>query len=147
MKIFKYILMTVFLLLGSLAFAEDKDASKEESGETPKEALQAIIKLYEGKNFEKLIKERYSEIHKADTPEKLKKFIEMFSKRYSNAKNLRIKLSFLKEGLKVEPEVFKNIDPNESEAEEMAHFPIKIHDREVEYILYKMKSGKWGFHF
>lgn len=142
MKYFKYIFLTVLLIFAGKSFAE-----VEEEGESPKAALQAIIKLYESKDFEKLIKERYSEIHKADTAEKLKAFIEKFTKRFSSEKNLRIKISFLKEGLKVEPKIFKNIAPNENEDEEMAHFPIKIHDREVEYILYKMKSGKWGFHF
>ena len=146
MKLLKIFFMLLLLVISGQSFAEDT-SEKQDVEETPKEALQAIIKLYESKNFEKLIKERYSEIHKADTPEKLKKFIDMFSKRFSNEKNLRIKVSFLKEGLKAEPEIFKNIAPNESETEDVASFPVKIHGKEIEYNLYKMKSGKWGFHF
>ena len=39
--------------------------------ETPNEGLTAIIKLYETKDFDTLVRERYAELHKAKSEAKL----------------------------------------------------------------------------
>ncbi|MCM8528393.1 MAG: hypothetical protein NE327_17855 [Lentisphaeraceae bacterium] len=144
MKFFKILMICFLTLSPGFIFAEEKE---EETGETPQEALLEIKKLYETKNFTKLVKERYTEIFKADSPDEEKKIIEMLSKRYDKEKNMKITLSFLNEAVKVEPKVQFNPSPNENEDEHMAIFQVSMHGSNIDYKLYKMKNGKWGFHF
>ena len=144
MKIFKFMTLSFFILLLGQTYAEDKEV---ETGESPQEALLEIKKLYETKNFTKLVKDRYSEIFKADSPDEVNKVIDMLTKRFAKEKNLRITLSFLNAAVKVEPKVQFNPSPNENEDEHMAVFQVSMHGNEIDYKLYKMKNGKWGFHF
>lgn len=117
------------------------------SAETAVESLKEIKRLYETKGFEKLVKEYYSEIHKVSNDEEVQKMIQMVSQRFGNEKNLKMVVMILDEALKVEPKIVKNPSPNDSEEEDMALFPIKFHGKEIDYKLYQMKTGKWGFHF
>ncbi len=48
--------------------------------ETPNEGLTAIIKLYETKDFDTLVRERYAELHKAKSEAEVVVLIEKFSK-------------------------------------------------------------------
>ncbi len=48
--------------------------------ETPNEGLTAIIKLYETKDFDTLVRERYAELHKAKYEAEVVVLIEKFYK-------------------------------------------------------------------
>ena len=133
----RFLTSAVFLFFCSLSV----------SAETAIEGLKEIKALYEAKNFEKLIKERYSEIHKAKDDAEVEKIIGFMKKRFGNEKNLNMVLKIYEGAEKVEPVIMKNPSPNESEDENMAVFKIKFHGKELPFNLYQMKNGKWGFHF
>lgn len=114
--------------------------------ETPKEGLKAIIKLYKSQDFEKLVKERYSELHKAKNEKDVQKVIEMLKKRFSQEKKREQMISFLESALKSPPKEIKNEKPQKTESGNIAKFKIEMKGRTIEYKLYKMKTGLWGFH-
>ena len=135
MRKFQLLLSIAFLFTAFNLFAE-----------TPKEGAAAIKKLFESKNFETLVKERYTELFKAKSDDEVQKLIDMISKRFGNEKNLKMILSIYDEVLKVEPVVEDDPSPLESENGKMATFLIKFHGKEIPFKLYQMKNEKWGFH-
>ncbi len=115
--------------------------------ETPREGLKAIIELYKTKNFKKLVQERYSELERfGRTEDIVNKLTEIFRKRYSNDKLLARTVSFLERALKAKPLIVKREDPQKGETGDVAKFKVVLNSRTVEYRLYKMKTGLWGFH-
>ena len=129
--------MAVFLIT-LLVLAPNAFAAEE----TPQQGLTNIITLYKTKNFERLIRERYSEIYKAEALEKVEELIKKFSHRMSNEDKLQKVIRTLGEIQKVNPEIIVNSAPRETETEKMATFRFK----ENTYTLYLQKTGKWGFH-
>ena len=129
------VIITVLLFMAGGLFAE-----------TPKEAAKALKALYETKNFEKLVKERYTELHKAKTDKDVQKVIDMISGQFSKEKNLKMILSIYDQLINVEPTVEDNPKPQQGESGKVAVFKVKFGDKEIPFKLYQMKNGKWGFH-
>ncbi|NOR65017.1 MAG: hypothetical protein GQ468_03265 [Candidatus Scalindua sp.] len=110
--------------------------------ETPEDGVKVILILYKEKNFEKLIKERYTEIYKAEEIGKVNELIQKFSKRFSNEKKLNQVIAVFESLVDVKPDIVVNHKPRITETDKMAKFPIK----NGEFKLYLQKNGKWGFH-
>ena len=110
--------------------------------ETAAEGLDAILALYKTREFDQLIRERYSEIYKAQEAGKVDVLIEKFSQRFSDEKQLNDVVATLESLTGVQPEVVTNPNPRVTETEKMAKFPME----QGEFTLYLQKTGKWGFH-
>jgi hypothetical protein len=110
--------------------------------ETPEDGLKVILTLYKEKNFEKLIKERYTEIYKAEEVGKVNELVQKFSKRFSNEKKLNQVITVFESLVDVTPEIVVNPMPRITETDKMAKFQME----NGEFKLYLQKSGKWGFH-
>ncbi len=110
--------------------------------ETPEDGLKSILTLYKERNFEKLIKERYTEIYKAEEAGKVDVLIEKFTKRFSNEKMLNQVIAVFESLVDVKPEIVVNPMPRITESDKIAKFPTK----NGEFKLYLQKNGEWGFH-
>lgn len=132
MKILSLILISLLIVVPQ-SFAGE---------ETPEDSLKVILTLYKEKNFEKLIKERYTEIYKAEEVGKVNELIQIFSKRFSNEKKLNQVIAVFESLVDVKPEIVVNPKPRITETNKMAKFLIK----NGEFKLYLQKNGKWGFH-
>jgi hypothetical protein len=110
--------------------------------ETPQEGLKAIDECYKTKNFDKLVKERYAELHKCKNANEVQQVIDMFKKRFSNDKILKQISEIHAKALQVKPEISTNKHPQESETDKMAKFKVD----KITIRLYLLKTGKWGFH-
>ena len=110
--------------------------------ETPEEAVKIIFTLFKNREFVQLIRERYTEIYKAEKAGKVADLIEDFSKRYANEEKLKNITVFFESLLDIKPNIAINSAPRVTETEKMAIFPLK----DSEFKLYLQKSGKWGFH-
>jgi hypothetical protein len=110
--------------------------------ETPEDGLKVILTLYKEKNFEKLIKERYTEIYKAEEVGKVDELVQKFSTRFSNEKKLNQVIEIFESLVDIKPEIVVNSMPRITETDKMAKFPIK----NGEFKLYLQTNGKWGFH-
>lgn len=102
--------------------------------ETPAEAIQSIIKLYEARDFDSLIRTRYAEIWKAENEEQIKQLIDRFTTRFQDENKLSEAISTYKSVLQLTPEI--------SENDSMAIF--NLDDKFIK--LTRMTNGKWGFH-
>lgn len=132
MKLISTILV-VFALLVTPAFG---------GGESPQDAAKAIATLFKTKDFERIVKERYTEIYKAEKAGKVDDLVKKFSKRYSNESKLKSMVQFFESLQRIEPTIAKNPAPRVTETDKMAVFQTS----KGEYKLYLQKSGKWGFH-
>ena len=132
MRILSLILLSLLIVV-SQSFAGE---------ETPEDGLKVILILYKEKNFEKLIKERYTEIYKAEEIGKVNELIQKFSKRFSNEKKLNQVIAVFESLVDVKPDIVVNHKPRITETDKMAKFPIK----NGVFKLYLQKNGKWGFH-
>ncbi len=110
--------------------------------ETPEDGLRSILTLYKERNFEKLIKERYTESYKAEEGGKVDVLIEKFTKRFSNEKTLNQVIAVFESLVDVKPEIVVNPMPRITESDKIAKFPTK----NGEFKLYLQKNGEWGFH-
>ena len=110
--------------------------------ETAAKGLKSILALYKAREFDQLIRERYSEIYKAQETGKVDVLIEKFSQRFSAEKQLNEVVVILESFVGVEPEVVTNPNPRVTETDKMAKFPME----QGEFTLYLQKTGKWGFH-
>lgn len=128
-----FLIVLSFLIMVPQSFAGE---------ETPEDGLKEILTLYKEKNFEKLIKERYTEIYKAEEVGKVNELIQKFSKRFSNEKKLNQVVAVFETLVDVKSEIAVNPMPRITETDKMAKFPIK----NGEFKLYLQKNGKWGFH-
>ena len=111
--------------------------------EKPAQALDVLITLYEKKDFDTLVRERYTEIHKAKSDTEIKKLIEKYKKRYADADKLKQVVDFYKSAKKVKAIIGKAEIPQKTETGRVARFTLKSGPT---LTLYEMKSGTWGFH-
>ena len=102
--------------------------------ETPQAAIRAIMEHYRSREFDRLIRERYAEIGKAETEDKVAALVERFKKKFSGDERIKQAIAIYETALEIEP-TMEN-DGN------VAKF--KLERGFVK--LSKMKSGKWGFH-
>lgn len=128
-----YVLLFLLLALGPNAFAGE---------ETPHQAVQSIINLYEAKDFSTLIRERYTEIYKAEAAGKVDELIKKYTQRLSSETKLQQVISQYLKLLEVEAKITTNPIPRETESDSMALFSLEADT----YKLYLQKTGKWGFH-
>ena len=102
--------------------------------ETPAEAIQSIIDLYESRDFDSLIRTRYAEIWKAENEEQIQMLIDRFTTRFQDENKLNEAISTYKSAMELTPEI--------SENDSMAIF--NLGDSFIK--LTRMTNGKWGFH-
>ncbi len=129
----------LFLILISFLIVVPQSFAGEE---TPEGGLKEILILYKENNFEKLIKERYTEIYKAEEAGKVNELIQKFSKRFANEKKLNQIITVFESLVGVKPDIVINPMPRITETDKMAKFKMK----NGEFKLYLQKNGKWGFH-
>ena len=110
--------------------------------ESPIEGVQAIIQLYKDRNFDQLVRDRYTEIHKAESDKDITKLIDKLSRRFASDEALSEVVGIYEKALTTEPRIVSNPYPQPTEQDAMAEFPITPGPLR----LYLMKSGKWGFH-
>ena len=102
--------------------------------ETPQQALQAIIDLYEARDFDLLIRTRYAEIDKADGENQIQQLVDRFAKRFASDTSLREAVNTYRKALKIQPVL--------SEKGTIATFRL-----ETGFIkLSLQKNETWGFH-
>ena len=125
--------MTKLLLTISIAVLLIVGCNSSES-ETPVQAIQSIIKLYEARDFDSLIRARYAEIYKAKDEQQIQMLIDRFTTRYQDDSKLNKAISTYKSVLDLTPEL--------SENDTVAIF--KLDDGFIK--LSQMSNGNWGFH-
>lgn len=101
--------------------------------ETPNEAIQAIIHLYEQQDFDTLIRTRYAEIDKAENEEQVKKLVNRFATRFSNEGKRNEVIAVFQSLLPLTPEI--------SDDGSVATY--KLDGRSFRLLL--MPNGQWGF--
>jgi len=102
--------------------------------ETPVQAIQSIIQLYEARDFNSLIRTRYAEISKAENEQQIQILIDRFTTRFKDENKLNQAISTYKSVLQLTPEL--------SENDTVAIF--KLNNGFIK--LSRMPNGKWGFH-
>ena len=102
--------------------------------ETPVEAIQSIIQLYEARDFDSLIRTRYAEIYKAENEEQIQMLIDRFTTRFRDENKLNEAITTYKSVLNLTPEI--------SENDTVAIF--RLDNSFIK--LSQMQNGKWGFH-
>ncbi len=102
--------------------------------ETPVQAIQSIIQLYEARDFDTLIRTRYAEISKMENEEQIQTLIDRFTTRFKDENKLKQAISTYKSVLQLTPEL--------SENDTVAIF--KLNNGFIK--LSRMPNGKWGFH-
>jgi len=102
--------------------------------ETPGQAVQAIIELYEARDFDSLIRTRYAEISKARDEQQIQTLIDRFGTRYKEEAALNQAVATYRSVLRLTPEL--------SENGTVAVF--KLNDGFIK--LSRMDNGNWGFH-
>ena len=130
---FLFVLLVALLAPASVVLADE---------ETSKQGVQAIIALYQARDFSALIRERYTEIYKAETVGKVDELVEKFSLRLADEGKLNRVIELYTQCLDVAPVVTTNPNPRETETPSMATYTLG----EDTFNLYLQKTGKWGFH-
>jgi len=102
--------------------------------ETPVEAVESIIELYEARDFDSLIRTRYAEIYKAENEEQIQMLIHRFTYRFQDKTKLNEAISTYKSVLELTPEL--------SENDTVAIF--RLDNSFIK--LSQMQNGNWGFH-
>jgi outer membrane PBP1 activator LpoA protein len=102
--------------------------------ETPVQAIQSIIQLYEARDFNSLIRTRYAEISKAENEQQIQILIDRFTTRFQDENKLNQAISTYKSVLQLTPEL--------SENDTVAIF--RLDNGFIK--LSQMTNGKWGFH-
>jgi len=102
--------------------------------ETPVQAIQSIIQLYEARDFNSLIRTRYAEISKAENEQQIQILIDRFTTRFKDENKLNQAISTYKSILQLTPELLENDT-------------VAIFRLDNSFIkLSQMPNGKWGFH-
>ena len=73
--------------------------------ETPVQALQAIIQIYETRDFDSLIRTRYAEIAKAETEQQIQDLIDRFAKLFEDVDMLNQAIATYNSALQIVPEL------------------------------------------
>jgi len=129
----KGLIVTKLLLITVIALLCIAGCTSVES-ETPVQAIESIIKLYEARDFDSLIRTRYAEIWKAENEEQIQMLIDRFTTRFQDENKLNEAISTYKSVLQLTPEL--------SENDTVAIF--SLNDSFIK--LSQMPNGKWGFH-
>ncbi len=128
--------MTTRIFIGAmLSIVILSGCGKPSSGpETPEEALQAIIQLYENQDFDTLVRSRYAEIGKAEGEEQVQAIIDRLKGRFSNEERRNQAIAIYKSLLATSPEISEN-------------GTVAIYGLDQGFVkLSRMPDGKWGFH-
>ena len=107
-----------------------------ESGapETPAQAIQSIIRLYEARDFDSLIRTRYAEIFKAENEAQIQGLVDRFDTRFQDESALEEAISTYRAALQGAPTL--------SEDGTVATYQLS----QGFIKLSRMPDGKWGFH-
>jgi len=113
--------------------------------ESPNEAASAIRQLIQSENYSELFRNRYSEWHKVEA-EKAdpQEAINRLSARWKKQRDTYLAVYTQLTSAQFTPG--KTTTPQGSETGETATTKVKLGDRTVDFTLYKMKNGLWGFH-
>ena len=123
----KYAVTVIIVALGLLGCSSAEQ-------ETPTQAIQEIIKLYEIRDFDALIRTRYAEISKTTNEQQVESLITRFTTRFGDEATLNQAIETYEAALQLTPEI--------SEAGDVATFQL-----DQGFIkLSRMPDGKWGFH-
>ena len=123
----KYAVTVIIVALGLLGCSSAER-------ETPTQAIQEIIKLYEIRDFDALIRTRYAEISKTTNEQQVESLITRFTTRFGDEATLNQAIETYEAALQLTPEI--------SEAGDVATFQL-----DQGFIkLSRMPDGKWGFH-
>lgn len=117
-------------------------APAADDGETPHEAVAAIIDLYRARDYTTLVRERYTERHKAEALGKMRELTDKFAERLADEDTLKRVIAAYSECLQVEPVITDSPYPQETETGRMAVFELDSGPLK----LYQQTTGKWGFH-
>ncbi len=125
-----------------LVACDNSQQEERDTQETPQEGLAAIIALYNARDFETLIHERYTELYKAENEGQVALVIARHAERLSDEYTLARAIDLL-ESIDPDSVVLSGAAiPLPSETGEMATFSMG----DQEYRLYRQLDGKWGFH-
>jgi len=109
-------------------------SGKSATSESPSEALQAIIHLYENQDFEALIRDRYAEIGKAENEQQIQRLIDRFKNRYADEDKRNQAIELYRSLLSKSPEISGDGD-------------VATYKMDKGFVkLSRMPNGKWGFH-
>ena len=118
------VLLAVLLVVGC---AESNDP------ETPGEAVQAIVSLYEQEDFDTLIRSRYAEIWKAEDEQQIEALVDRFKRRYADETKRKQAI-----------DIYRAITSRSPEMSEDGSVAIyRLEDGFIQ--LSRMPKGKWGF--
>ena len=102
--------------------------------ETPAEAVREIIRLYEARDFESLVRTRYAELSKAESEQQVHALIDRFQERYRDEATLNQATLRYRSLLEMTPEITN--DGNTA--------TFNLGEGFVK--LTRMPNGMWGFH-
>lgn len=102
--------------------------------ETPEESIQAIVALFEIRDFDTLVRTRYAEIGKAEGEAQIQILIDRFAAQFQDDDALASAISTYNSALNVAPEF--------SASDSIATFSIASGIIRLS----RMADGKWGFH-
>ncbi len=104
------------------------------SSESPEQGLQAIIELYEARDFDALIRTRYAEIGKANGEPQVLNLIARFEAAFAGEQDLARAVATFETALQSAPELQENGS-------------VAVFQLEGEFCkLSRMTDGRWGFH-
>lgn len=101
--------------------------------ETPAEALQAIIRLYEAEDYDALIRTRYAEIGKTNNEQQVQSLIDRLATTFADPTELDRALTTYRSALSVEP---RYSEDGTVAIFELGHASLRLS---------RMPGGKWGF--
>ncbi len=110
----------IFLLLVCFVCSTVSQAQVE----TPEEALETIIELYQSRDFDTLIQERYAELHKAKSQEQIDSLINKFIQTFEDDNKLKQVIHIYEQASLVTPVFQTNPLPQESETETMVVYEL-----------------------
>ncbi len=103
------------------------------ASETPPQALQAIIRLYEARDFDALIRTRYAELFKAEDESQIQELVNRFADLFQDADNLNEAISTYQSALGVTPAITDD--------------SVAVYDLNGRsFRMSRMQDGRWGFH-
>lgn len=112
----------------------DSDTTVQAEPETPVQAIRSIIQLYEGGDFDALIRTRYAEIWKAESEEQIQTLVDRFTTRFADEDLLAQAISTYQSVMEITPVLSEN---DTVAMFNMDHSFVKLS---------RMPDGNWGFH-
>ena len=112
--------------------------------ETPQEGASEIFELLKKEDYESIFKTRYAERYKIEKEDmSAEEAIQKLSKPWK--RNYVLYLEVYEQLSKAEFKLSKTDNPQVSQTGEVAVTDVLIQGNKVQFKLYKMKSGYWGF--